>query len=133
MAHRTLFTTERGSRHQQAALRAAPQVLDITVLRQPDRETLLQHLADVEYWISERTGRIDAGLLGAAPRLKLILRLGALWHDIDVQAAQAASVAVCTWPTAGAIRVAEHIVLQLLALTKKLRETEAVALAASTE
>ena len=132
MIHSTLFTTERGVRHQQSALRAAPDVLDITVLRQPDRETLLQHLADVEYWISERAGRIDAGLLSAAPRLKLILRLGSLWHDIDVQAAKAAGVAVCTWPTGGAIRVAEHCVMQMLALTKKLRETEAVALEAST-
>jgi phosphoglycerate dehydrogenase-like enzyme len=132
MAHSTLFTTERGGRHQQSALSAAPDALQVTMLRQPDRETLLRRLADVEYWISERTGRIDAGLIGAAPRLQMVLRLGSLWHDIDVQAAQAAGVAVCTWPDGGAIRVAEHCVMQMLALTKKLRETEAVALEAST-
>jgi lactate dehydrogenase-like 2-hydroxyacid dehydrogenase len=118
-------------RHQQAALRAAPRILDITVLRYPDRRALLKHLADAEYWISERTGRIDAGLIEAAPHLKLILRLGSLWHDIDVHAAEAARVAVCTWPLRGTIRVAEHIVMQMLALSKKLRETEAIALEAS--
>ena len=42
-------------------------------------------------------------------------------------------MAVCYWPVGSVIRVAEHVVLQMLALSKKLRETEAVALAAGTE
>jgi phosphoglycerate dehydrogenase-like enzyme len=129
--HKALLTTERGYRHQQSALRAAPDELDLMVLRQPDRETLRRHLADVEYWISERTGAIDADLIGAAPQLKMILRLGSLWHDIDIQACEAAGIAVCHWSVAGAIRVAEHVVMQMLALVKKLRETQAVVLEAS--
>lgn len=131
--HKVVFTTERGLRHQQAALAAAPDYLDITMLRQPDRETLLVHLAEAEYFISERAGVIDAGLIQAAPRLKLILRLGSLTYDIDTGAAQAAGVKVCYWPVGSVIRVAEHLVLQILALSKKLRQTEAIALAASPE
>lgn len=131
--YKTVFTTERGHRHQQAALQAAPAVLDITMLRQPDRATLLAHLAEAEYLISERTGVIDAGLITAAPRLKLILRLGSLAYDIDTGAAKAAGVAVCYWPVGSVIRVAEHVMLQMLALSKKLRETELIALEASPE
>lgn len=129
--HKTVYTTERSLHHQQSALAAAPTALDITMLRQPDRATLLTHLASAEYLISERVGVIDAGLIQAAPKLKLILRLGALTHDIDLVAAQAAGIGVCYWPQGGVIRVAEHVVLQLLALTKKLPETSAVALEAS--
>ncbi|KAA3654444.1 MAG: hypothetical protein DWQ04_34375 [Chloroflexi bacterium] len=131
--YKTIFTTERGQRHQQAALDAAPEMLDVTMLRQPDRETLLAHLAQTDYLISERAGTIDAGLIQAAPNLKLILRLGSLTYDIDVSAAAAAGIAVCHWPVVTVIRVAEHMVMQMLALSKKMRESEAVALAASAE
>ena len=131
--HKVIFSTERGHRHQQAALNAAPDNLDITMLRQPDKRTLLPNLADAEYFISERTGVIDAEMIQAAPRLKLILRLGSLTYDIDTETAKAAGVSVCYWPVGSVIRVAEHMVLQMLALSKKLRETEAIALAASTE
>jgi phosphoglycerate dehydrogenase-like enzyme len=129
--YKVLFTTERGRRHQQAALDAAPDNLDITMLRQPDKESLLPHLADAEYFISERAGVIDAAMIQAAPKLKLILRLGSLTYDIDTQAAKAAGVVVCYWPVGSVIRVAEHMVMQMLALGKRLRETEAIALAAN--
>lgn len=130
-AYKVIFTTERGQRHQQAALEAAPDNLDITMLRQPNRDTLLNHLAGADYFISERTGVIDAGMIEAAPRLKLILRLGSLTYDIDTVAAQAAGVIVCYWPVGSVIRVAEHLIMQLLALSKRLREVEGVALEAS--
>ncbi|MBE7474677.1 MAG: hypothetical protein DPW09_24005 [Anaerolineae bacterium] len=131
--YKTIFITERGLRHQQAALNAAPPELEITMLRQPDRASLLPHLADAEYLISERTGTIDREMIQAAPQLKLIQRLGSLTYDIDTSAAKAAGVAVCYWPVGTVIRVAEHLVMQMLALSKKLRESEAIALAASTE
>lgn len=131
--YKVIFTTERGQRHQQAALDAAPDNLDITMLRQPGRETLLAHLAEAAYFISERAGVIDAGLIEAAPELKLILRLGSLTYDIDTEAAKAAGVPVCYWPVGSVIRVAEHMVMQMLALSKKLGEVEAIALAAGAE
>lgn len=131
--HTVIFTTERGHRHQQAALEAAPKNLDITMLRQPDKATLRQHLPQAEYFISERTGTIDAEMIAAAPNLKLILRLGSLTYDIDTEAARAAGVAVCYWPVGSVIRVAEHLVMQMLALSKKLREVEGIALTAGSE
>ncbi len=131
--HKVIFTTERGHRHQQAALNAAPDNLDITMLRQPDKDTLLPYLVKAKYFISERTGVINAEMIQAAPHLKLILRLGSLTYDIDTEAASAAGVVVCCWPVGSVIRVAEHMVLQMLALSKKVRKTEAIALAAGTE
>ena len=131
--YKTVFTTERGKRHQQTALKAAPERLAITMLRQPDKQTLMEHLADADYLISERVGKIDREIIEGAPNLKLILRLGSLTYDIDTEAAREAGVAVCYWPVATVIRVAEHMVLQMLALSKKLRQTEAIALEASPE
>lgn len=131
--YKTIFITERGLRHQQAALSAAPPELDITMLRQPDKASLLSHLGDAEYLISERTGIIDREIIRAAPQLKLIQRLGSLTYDIDTTAAKAAGVVVCYWPVGTVIRVAEHMVMQMLTLSKKLRESESIALAAGSE
>ncbi|MDX1417073.1 MAG: NAD(P)-dependent oxidoreductase [Candidatus Promineifilaceae bacterium] len=132
MKAKVVFTTERGLRHQQNALDAAPEGLNITMLRQPDRETLKKAMADANYLISERTGVIDEEVMQAAPKLKLIQRLGSLTYDIDLEAAKSAGIAVCYWPVEGVIRVAEHVIMQMLAVGKKLREVEAVALDAGT-
>jgi len=130
MPHRTLFVTERGLRHQQDALRAAPPELDVQMLRQPASDELTKHIADAEFLISERVGVVDAAMIAGAPRLRLIERLGSLAHDIDLEAARAAGVAVSLWPQRGVILVAEHLVMQMLALAKQLREAETIALAA---
>ncbi len=101
------------------------------MLRQAGRETVWPYLAEAEYFISERTGMIDADMIQAAPHLKLILRLGSLTYDIDSRAAKAAGVVVCYWPVGSVIRVAEHVMLQMLALGKRLGEVEAIALAST--
>jgi phosphoglycerate dehydrogenase-like enzyme len=130
MPYKTLFITERGLRHQQDALHGAPPELDVVMLRQPAGDALVQELQEAEFLISERVGEINAAMIRAAPQLRLIVRLGSMAHDIDLEAARAAGVAVCLWPQRGVIMVAEHIVMQMLALAKKLREVESVALAA---
>jgi phosphoglycerate dehydrogenase-like enzyme len=130
MTYKVLFLTERSPRHQQDALASAPPDLAVTMLRHPSRAELLQHLADSEFLISERAGVIDGELIAAGPHLRLIQRLGSLTYDIDGAAAQAAGIAVCAWPIRGCILVAEHMLLQMLALVKKLPEAKAVAEAA---
>jgi phosphoglycerate dehydrogenase-like enzyme len=111
-------------------LEAAPQELDVVILCQPTLDELQFHLAEAVFLISERVGAIGADAVSAAPTLKLILRLGSLAHDIDLDAARAAGVIVSLWPQAGAISAAEHVIMQILALLKRLREAEAVALEA---
>ncbi len=125
--HTVLFLTDRGRRHQAAALAAAPPELIVTMLRRPARDELLRLLFGAEFLISERSGEVDAGMIAAAPRLRLIQRLGSLTHDIDLAAARAAGVPVCAWPVRGAILVAEHVVMQMLVLAKRLEDAAAAA------
>lgn len=128
--HPVLILTDRGLRHQQAALSAAPSVLDVAVLRKPSRQEVLRHLPEFEFLISERSGRIDAGMIAAGKNLRLIQRLGSLTYDIDLDAAQAACVPVCAWPVRTCVLVAEHVVMQMLVLTKRLAGVTAAALEA---
>ena len=59
------------------------------------------------------------------------MRLGSLPYDIDLLAAKEAGIPVCYSPVPPVIRVAEHLILQILALSKKLRKTESATLTAS--
>ena len=133
MAVTVVWTTERGEFHQQRALEAAPAGVQVTMLREPDRATLKSALAEATYWVSERRGTIDADLLAAAPKLELIQRLGRLTYDIDTKAAEARGIAVAYQPLPGVMQVAEHVMMQMLVLSKRTRQVEAVALAASDE
>ncbi|GAB4573846.1 MAG: 2-hydroxyacid dehydrogenase family protein [Anaerolineae bacterium] len=128
MTPHVVFTTERSPRHQRAALQAAPPEWRMTLHSNPGTEALYAALSDADYLISERRGQVDAAMLAAAPHLKLIVRLGSLAHDIDLAAAREAGVMVSMWPVGGAIRAAEHVILQMLAISKQLRRAEEVAL-----
>jgi len=133
MSHKVVFVTDRGEWHQQSALNAAPKILDITMLRDPRPNQLLAAVKDAEFIITERSGEITGEMIRYAPRLKLIQRLGSLVYDIDLEAASQAGVSVCYYPVLGSIMVAEHLVMQILAVGKKLREDKAVTLSASLE
>lgn len=127
MAVSAVFTTARSARHQKDALAVAPDGLAVTMLRSPERPVLEDALAKARYLVSERSGTVDAALLEASPELRLILRLGELSHDIDLEAARRAGVMVCRRPQEGVLRVAEFCVLQMLALLRRLRESEDLA------
>jgi len=120
--HQTVFVTDRPLIHQQTALEAAPDFLNITMLESPDRQTIVDALAGAEFMISERAGLIDAAMIRSAPHLKLIQRLGTRSHDIDLAAAAEAGVAVCCQPLQQSVAVAEHTMALILALVKRLRD-----------
>jgi phosphoglycerate dehydrogenase-like enzyme len=125
--HPVLFLTQRGQRHQQAALDAAPPELDITIRRDPPREEILRLLPEMEVLITERVGVVDAELIAAGCNLRLIQRLGAQTWDIDLDAARQAGIPVCYQPVRTCVLVAEHMLLQMLAVSKRARELMNVA------
>jgi len=127
MTHQVLFLTQRGLRHQQAAIDAAPPELDILMRREPSQEEVLALLPEVEFLISERAGIINAAMFEAGRNLRLVQRLGRQTWDIDLEAAKQANVPVCCQPIAGCQQVAEHMILQALALIKHLREVVRIA------
>src|SRR5690606_32236318 len=120
--HKTLFLTQRGLRQQQWAIEGAPSELELVMRRGASCEEVLALLADAEFLISERSGVVDAELIAAAPRLRLIQRLGRQTWDIDLDAARRAGVPVCYLPNDGCIMVAEQMMLQILGTLKRLRE-----------
>jgi len=71
-----------------------------------------------------RRGTIDAALMDANPKLRLIQRLGARADAIDLAAAAQRSILVSCVPRATLYLTAEHAILMMLALSKKLLEAD---------
>lgn len=133
MSYKTVFVTGRSERHQKAMRDVAPPEIDLTILHVPDRDTLKEHLKDAIYLISERRGVIDADLMDSAPELKMILRLGSQIYDMDLSAAKERDIAITYWSQGSVIRVAEHVIMQMLVLLKRVIDARKVALNASDE
>ena len=124
--YQVLFITHRGERHQKDALNAAPSELDITIRRSPSKEEILTLMPGKDFLISERTGVIDRDIIKAGSDLKLIQRLGSLTYDIDLDAAKKANIPVSFLPVKSCIYVAEHMIMQILSLYKRLPEMKAI-------
>lgn len=72
-----------------------------------------------------RRGTIDAALMDANPKLKLIQRIGARPDSIDLAAAAKRGITVSCVPRRTLQYTAEHAILLMLALSKKLLEADA--------
>ena len=72
-----------------------------------------------------RRGVIDAALLAANPKLKLIQRIGGRADSIDLEAATARGIQVSCLPRRTLQYTAEHAILLMLALSKRLFEADA--------
>ena len=72
-----------------------------------------------------RRGQIDAALMDANPKLKLIQRMGARPDPVDLAAAKARGIAVSCLPRPVLQLTAEHAILMMLALSKRLIEADA--------
>src|SRR5581483_1273320 len=71
-----------------------------------------------------RRGQIDAALMDANPQLRLIQRMGSRSDPIDLAAAKARGIAVSCVPRPVLHLTAEHAILLMLALGKRLIEAD---------
>lgn len=92
---------------------AKSEVIDLLASRQVD--ALIVRLVE----------RIDADILKASPRLKLVHKHGAGTNDIDVAAAKALGIPVLAAVGANAHSVAEHALAMMFALIKDMRRQDA--------
>ena len=68
------------------------------------------------------TDPFDARVLGAAPKLRVIARVGVGTDSIDVAAATRRGIAVCTTPGVNAASTADHAVALMLAALRRVPE-----------
>ena len=116
-----LYLCPLGQQHRDWRMAAAPPDLNVIIRRSTDvaRDEVLRLIATADALITERVGAIDREMIEAGKNLKIIQRLGSLYHDIDLAAARERNIPVCTRPIRGTIAVAENLMLQMMALLRR--------------
>jgi len=106
------------------AARLAALGLDLVTCPEADDERLFGLLPQTEViWHSIR--RADAAMMDAAPKLRLIQKIGVGVNTIDIDAARDRGIAVCNLPGTNARAVAEHALLLMLAALRRLPQFDA--------
>jgi len=82
------------------------------------RDDLLAALADADAIIVRNRTQVDATLLAAAPRLRVVGRLGVGLDNIDVPACAARGIEVIPATGANALAVAEYVVCTVMMLVR---------------
>src|SRR5947208_5523409 len=79
---------------------------------------LAVELADADALLVRSATIVDAKLIAAAPRLRIVARAGTGVDNVDVEAASARGILVVNAPGANSISVAEHACALILALAR---------------
>jgi glyoxylate reductase len=109
-----------------ALLQAAGDVVVVGGPEGPDRGTLLAAVAEAEAVVCLLTDRIDAELLEAAPRLRVIGNCAVGVDNVDVAAARRRGLPVCHTPGILTDATADLAMALLLAVARRLREGDAL-------
>jgi len=91
----------------------------------PDRPKLLEAVADADALLVRSATTVDAEVIAAAPKLKIIARAGVGLDNVDVDAATAAGVLVVNAPTSNIHSAAEHAIALMLAAARQIPAADA--------
>lgn len=91
----------------------------------PDRPKLLAAVADADALLVRSATTVDAEVIAAAPRLKIVARAGVGLDNVDVDAATAAGVLVVNAPTSNIHSAAEHALALMLAAARQIPAADA--------
>src|ERR671930_220072 len=91
----------------------------------PPADVLREKVKDCDGLVSLLTDRVDAGLLDAAPRLKVVSNYAVGFNNVDVAACTARGVAVGNTPGVLTDATADTAVTLLLAAARRLGESAA--------
>ena len=91
----------------------------------PDRDKLLAAVPDADALLVRSATTVDAEVLAAAPKLKIVARAGVGLDNVDVDAATERGVLVVNAPTSNIHSAAEHAVALLLAAARQINEADA--------
>jgi D-3-phosphoglycerate dehydrogenase len=91
----------------------------------PDREKLLAAVPEADALLVRSATTVDAEVLAAAPKLKIVARAGVGLDNVDVAAATARGVLVVNAPTSNIHSAAEHAIALLLAAARQIPAADA--------
>ncbi len=120
------------------AEKLAPSVLDVfgdgievRHVDGTDRPALLEAVADADALLVRSATKVDAEVLAASTRLKVVARAGVGLDNVEVPAATERGVMVVNAPTSNIVSAAEHAVALLLSVARQIPAAHATLQAAT--
>ncbi|QIZ34339.1 phosphoglycerate dehydrogenase [Saccharopolyspora sp. ASAGF58] len=90
-----------------------------------DRPALLDAVADADALLVRSATKVDAEVLAAAKKLKVVARAGVGLDNVEVPAATERGVMVVNAPTSNIVSAAEHAMALLLAVARNVAQADA--------
>ncbi|QKT07786.1 phosphoglycerate dehydrogenase [Gordonia sp. X0973] len=91
----------------------------------PDRPKLLEAVTDADALLVRSATTVDAEVLAAAPKLKIVGRAGVGLDNVDISAATERGVMVVNAPTSNIHSAAEHAIALLMATARQVPAADA--------
>jgi D-3-phosphoglycerate dehydrogenase len=110
-----------------SAVELLSRVPGVTVDAKPGRspEALARDLEKADALIVRSATKVDAAIIAAAPKLRVIARAGTGVDNVDLAAATARGILVINAPGANSISVAEHALALMLSLSRAVPAADA--------
>src|SRR4051812_38945224 len=119
MPYRVLTPDSHGDETMQIAYDMIPEGLEL-VTAPHGRPEFWNLLKDADFYIGAGQFKHGPEFYAQAPKLKLVQTLSAGYNTYDLEAARAAGVPICNNGGANATAVAEHAIMLMLAVSRKL-------------
>jgi D-3-phosphoglycerate dehydrogenase len=99
--------------------------VDVRWVDGPDRQKLLAAVPEADALLVRSATTVDAEVLAAAPKLKIVARAGVGLDNVDIDAATERGVMVVNAPTSNIHSAAEHACALLLAAARQIAAADA--------
>lgn len=109
----------------QSTVEALGDQVEVRWVDGPDREKLLAAIVDADALLVRSATTVDAEVLAAAPKLKIVARAGVGLDNVDVEAATSRGVLVVNAPTSNIHSAAEHALALMLSAARQIPAADA--------
>jgi phosphoglycerate dehydrogenase-like enzyme len=120
MPHRPLVVVTDAVAESGAETRVLDGVADLKLLQTDDESVVAEGAADADVLLVFHTIKIGERTISRLGRCKGIVRCGVGYDNVDIHAAGARGIVVCNVPDYGAEEVADHALMLLLAVARRL-------------
>jgi len=108
----------------EAGVEALAADFDVDVRTGLEKSALVAAIGEYDAVVVRSATQIDADVIAAGTRLKVIARAGIGLDNVDVRAATARGVLVCNAPQSNVVSAAEHTVALLLSLARMIPQAD---------
>lgn len=99
-------------------------IADVLTLQTNDESEVIRRGGNADVLLVYHDIRLTERTLSALPRCKAVIRCGVGFDNVDLQAAGSRGIVVCNVPDYGTEEVADHALMLLLAVARRLLPTE---------